>query len=169
MAFTQDGWAPVQWLPAWGGRVAGRRHLAFARLEDVMPDVERLLAGHVTVGQWSLGQICSHLALTIQFSMDGFPEQAPWLVRKTLGVLARRRVFRTGRLPKGVRVPEAYSPQPSLDVAGEAAALHISIGRFRSLTASLAEHPLLGPMSQEQWERFHCIHCAHHLSFAVTR
>ncbi|MFI5459648.1 MAG: DUF1569 domain-containing protein [Isosphaerales bacterium] len=42
--------------------MAGRRELSFASLDEVMPDVERLLAGHATVGQWSLGQICNHLA-----------------------------------------------------------------------------------------------------------
>jgi hypothetical protein len=31
------------------------------------------------------------------------------------------------------------------------------------------EHPLLGRLSPSQWERFHCLHCAHHLSFAVPK
>ena len=38
-----------------------RRALSFATLDGVMPDVDHLLTGHTTVGQWSLGQICNHL------------------------------------------------------------------------------------------------------------
>ena len=44
----------------------GRRPLVFVRLDEVMPDVERLLAGHVTVGRWTLGQICNHLELALR-------------------------------------------------------------------------------------------------------
>jgi hypothetical protein len=54
-----------------------------------MPDVQRLLAGHRTVGRWSLAQICNHLAASITWSVEGFPDRpAPWLVRVTLGNLA---------------------------------------------------------------------------------
>ncbi len=42
----------------------GRRPLRFHSFDEIMPDVERLLAGHRTVGHWSLGQICHHLAST---------------------------------------------------------------------------------------------------------
>ena len=33
-----------------------RRTLTFARLDDVMPEVDRLLAGYEAIGMWSLGQ-----------------------------------------------------------------------------------------------------------------
>jgi hypothetical protein len=48
--------------------MAERRELTFASLDDVMPDVERLLAGHVTVGRWTLGQILNHLATATHLS-----------------------------------------------------------------------------------------------------
>lgn len=31
----------------------GRRSLRYGSLDEVKPDVERLLAGHTTVGNWS--------------------------------------------------------------------------------------------------------------------
>ena len=40
---------------------ASRRALTFESLDRVMPDVDRLLEGHTTVGTWTLGQICNHL------------------------------------------------------------------------------------------------------------
>jgi hypothetical protein len=41
----------------------GRRTLGYESFEEVMPDVERLLPGHTTVGDWTLAQICRHLAI----------------------------------------------------------------------------------------------------------
>ena len=39
-----------------------RRMLDFASMDEIMPDVARLLEGHSTIGQWTLAQILHHLA-----------------------------------------------------------------------------------------------------------
>ncbi len=49
-----------------------RRRLGFDRIEAIMPDVDRLMAGHATVGRWTLGANCDHLARTINLTLD-FP------------------------------------------------------------------------------------------------
>ena len=141
--------------------------LTFASLDDVMPDVDRLLEGHTTLGNWSLGQICAHLARAITCSVDGFPEKAPWLVRRTLGRLALWWMLRRGRFAEGMRAPPACQPRPGADARAEAEALRAALRRFGSHPGPLAEHPLAGTVSRGAWERFHRIHCAHHLSFAL--
>ena len=146
---------------------ATRRPLAFALLDDVIPDVDRLLAGHITVGSWSLGQICDHLARSITYSLEGFPVRAPWLLRKTLGPLILRRILRSGRFIEGMKAPRPYQPRPVADARDEAEVLRAVIRRFTSHDGPLAEHPLAGAVSRSVWERFHCIHCAHHLSFVL--
>jgi hypothetical protein len=146
---------------------ATRRALRFASLDQVMPDVDRLLAGHTTVGRWSLGQICNHLELAIRLSMDGDPVKAPWLVRRAFGPVAFRLSLWLGWMPEGVQVPAVYLLRPGLDAAHEAAALRAAIERFGSFTGRFDEHPVLGRLSPSRWERFHCMHCAHHLSFVV--
>src|SRR5206468_12018130 len=93
----------------------GRRTLRFNSFDDVMPDVDRLLEGHTTVGNWSLGQICNHLAGALVASVEGFPGRAPWLVRKTLGRLKWRQIRGTGTMPAGVQLPERVRPRPGLD------------------------------------------------------
>ena len=145
----------------------GRRPLVFVHLNEVMPDVERLLAGHVTVGRWTLGQICNHLEMALRLSMDGVPVKFSWPVRRLFGPLARRLMFWRGRIPEGVRVPVLYLPRPGLDAAREASILRTAIERFEAFTGHCDEHPLLGRLSPEQWRQFHCIHCAHHLSFTL--
>lgn len=41
------------------------------------------------------------------------------------------------------------------------------IARFAAFAEPLPAHPHLGPMTRDEWGRFHCLHCAHHLSFVV--
>ena len=143
----------------------GRRIVKFVLLGEVMADVEQLLAGHTTIGSWSLGQILNHLALTIRMSMEGFPVKFPRSVRRLFGPVGRHLCFGLGRLPEGFRAPEAYIPSPGLDAATQAENLRTEIERFGVFTGRLDEHPLLGHLSPSQWERFHFLHCAHHLSF----
>ena len=146
----------------------GRRTLRFANLDEVMAEVDRLLRGpHVAVGNWSLGQMCGHLAGAIRASVEGIPFKAPWIVRKTVGKLAKRRVFATGVLPDGVNLPAEFHPRPDLDARAEAEALRATIGQFAAATGPMAAHPIFGPLTHEEWARFHAIHAAHHLGFLV--
>ena len=103
-----------------GPMTPARRALSYASLDEVMPDVDRLLRGHTTAGSWSLAQICRHLALSIHCTIDGFPARAPWIVRKTIGRLLLRRILRTGRFVEGMKAPAAYQPAPGPDVRAEA-------------------------------------------------
>jgi hypothetical protein len=145
---------------------AGRRALTFARLDEIMPDVDRLLQGYTTVGRWSLGQICNHLARAVNGSLDGFPTKAPWLVRKTIGPIVLRRLLKSGTMPEGVKVPESVLPQPGLDDRAEAEALRAALKRFAGHTVAVVDHPFFGPLGRDRWDHVHRIHCAHHLSFA---
>jgi len=144
-----------------------RRALKFASLAEVMPEVERLLGGHVTAGQWSLGLICHHLRLGIELSMEGFPKEASWLFRRTLGRVAGWVVLWRGWIPRGVPVPGWKAPETLFDAEREAEELRGTLSRFLDYSGRLAEHPFLGRFSKAQWVRFHCVHCAHHLSFAL--
>jgi hypothetical protein len=145
--------------------MAERRTLNFATLDRVMPEVDRLLQGHETLGQWSLGQVCNHLAATFTYSVEGFPGHAPWIVRQTIGAVARRNVFKTGRLPAWLKLPAKFAPKPGLDARAEAEALRASLQFYAAHQGPLAIHPLMGRLTREQWTRLHGIHCAHHLGF----
>ncbi len=54
-----------------------RRQLSFTSLDEVMPEVERLLAGCEPAGQWTLGQICRHLTTGLHLMIDGVSGFAP--------------------------------------------------------------------------------------------
>ena len=145
--------------------MAERRALSFSSLDEVMPEVDRLLEGHTTTGQWSLGQICNHLSTAMQYTVEGFPEQAPWLLHRTVGPVAKRQVLGSGVMPEGVKLPEKYLPRPDLDPRAEAEALRLAPLLPGAHRPAGGPPPLrldvprrMGPLSR------HPLH--HHLSFA---
>ena len=145
--------------------MAERRALSFADLDDAIADVDRLLAGHVTVGRWSLGQICNHLATGFRLLRVGGLEP---VTSRTVPEAVRIRFFRNGRFPDGVVAPHpALFPGPGLDDRDEADALRKAVAHFTTSPGPFPPHPFLGPLSKEDWNRFHCMHAAHHLGFAV--
>lgn len=103
----------------------GRRTLRIDSLDLIMPEVGRLLGGHSTVGNWSLGQICRHLGAILRASVDlpastqfdpslrvdeatkrailesGFRAEGVPTARRS----SRRRSSTTGRRPTGSAMP----------------------------------------------------------------
>lgn len=149
--------------------MAERRQVAIDSLDRVMPDVDRLVQGHETVGKWSLGQVCNHLSATFVMSMEGFGVAVPWPIRVTLGQVIWRKVLRERKMRAGLKVPERFLPRPGLDDRAEVEALRAAIQAYDRYTGPMAPHPMFGAIGRDGWNRLHCIHCAHHLSFVLPR
>ncbi len=144
----------------------GRRPLRFESFDDVMPDVERLLLGHSTVGAWSLAQTCRHLAIVIRRVVD-LPASAPHDPSKWLGDDRKREVFETGLLPEGLPGIAEVLPSETFGERDEADGLREAIKHYlASPTGPVAPHRLFGPLSKAEWDQIQRIHLAHHLSFA---
>lgn len=147
----------------------GRRTLRFERLDEVMPEVERLLAGHETLGTWSLAQICRHLAMSMRRAVD-LPASTTFDPALRVSDEQKRRVFETGQLPEALPGPPEIMPGEVGDARAEADGLREAIAYFHaSPTGPQAPHRFFGPMSRDEWEQLQRIHCAHHLSFVVPR
>ncbi|MFO0959294.1 MAG: DUF1569 domain-containing protein [Isosphaeraceae bacterium] len=145
----------------------GRRELAFRSLDEIMPEAERLLEGYRFVGNWSLSQVCRHLANTFRATAVTPPgtESPP---PPTPEQLAARAVLERGRIPEGIpmRNPQGYPPE-GLDDRAEIDGLREAMAVFVASPGPGPVHPRLGPMTKEEWIQFHCVHSAHHLSFLI--
>jgi Protein of unknown function (DUF1569) len=148
--------------------MATRRELKFDNLDQVMPEVDRLVRGYTTVGKWTLGQICNHLAAGIRMSVHGYEGKPPaWLVRKMLGPMIFKQILRSGKFPEGSRSPDVFVPKPGLDDRTEAEGLRATLAEFAAHQGPLPESAVFGPVTREQWTQLHKIHCAHHLTFVL--
>ena len=147
---------------------AARRTLHYDTIDDLLKDAEQLAAGPVTmVGGWSLGQMLTHVAATIDYSIDGFPKPLPAPVRAIMRFVFKRR-FLTKTLPAGFKSPKSdprLTP-PDTESAAGLQALRDAIARYRT-ASQLAMHPVVGTLTNEEWEQFHLRHAELHMSFAT--
>ena len=149
---------------------ASRRRLRFEAIEQALAEADALVAAEAAgrlrcLGRWTPGQNLNHLATWVDYAYDGFAMKIPFFLR-WFGPLMKRKML-AGPLAAGIRIPGApggtYAVEP---VATPAAHEH-----FRSSFSRLAReapvrpHPLLGPLTHEQWVALHLRHAELHLSF----
>ena len=146
----------------------GRRTLHFPDLDDIMDDVDRLLDGHTTVGNWSLAQICRHLATVMRRVVD-LPASTPYDASGWVGEERKREFFESGVVPEGIPTSPRLLPGEALDEREEAEGLRQAIAHYKTSPGPLVPHVLFGFLTREEWDRFHRIHAAHHLGFAVPK
>lgn len=144
----------------------GRRTLTYKSLDEVMPDVERLLRGHTTVGDWSLPQICRHLSTVMRRVVD-MPAATPHDPSQWVAEGVKRQVLESGVLPEGLPGPPEIMPTETLGEHEEAERLRAAIAHYTSSPGPAIPHRIFGPLTRAEWDRLQLIHAAHHLSFAV--
>jgi Protein of unknown function (DUF1569) len=148
-----------------------RQELEEATARARTSDLERTSAG-----KWSPAQILEHLLLTYKSTnraLEKCLEQgAPLATRATLkDRMATLLVVNLGYIPGGRKAPERATPRgmppeevrqafvPALEKM--AASLDDCEHRFGAGTKIL-DHPFLGPLTANEWRKFHWVHGRHH-------
>jgi hypothetical protein len=127
-------------------------------------------------GKWSPAQILEHLFLTYKHTNRGLAKcvetGAPLPTRAGFKKrLARVLVINFGYIPEGRKAPERAVPQ-GMRLEEVRQALISELQRMDSgfddcerrfgVRTKLMDHPFLGPLTAEQWRKFHWIHARHH-------
>ena len=153
-------------------RVAGRRKLRFATIDDALAESERLAAADRAgiarpLGNWTLGQIFGHLAVWVEFAYRDIPLQVPFWIRLMMRPMKRWAV--KGRMPAGSRIPNV----PGGTLGTKQFSVEAGLQRYREALARLQiepppkPHPLFGRMTHQQWIGLHLRHAELHLSFVA--
>ena len=143
------------------------RHLQFENLGAAVDDARQLLAsGYTRHGNWSLGQICRHLTLVQDPSIDGYPA---WMsLFAPLRPVMRRTLMKkilSGDSPIGIRTAPRFAPPDDVADRREVEALRQSVERFLDFDEPFYPHPAFGRMDAKTFEAVHTAHAAHHLRF----
>ena len=154
--------------------MAERRKLSLTGVDQIMPEVDRLLSeGYTPAGNWSLGQVCKHLCEAMKGSIEGYPS-LPFpnnlvlgLIRPLMGATLKKRILTLNEMKSGVRLPDKFVPNSGLDDRAEAEALRAMIRMYAAHAGPMAPHPVFGSMARNEWDHLHTIHASLHLSFLV--
>ena len=142
---------------------------SFTSYTDVINEMETLLKnGYVMHGKWTLGQICKHLSFYYKGSLEGFPGHIPWIIRVAFGWIIKRQFLSAKPLKKG----GATDPRSVFPEAEDKAAASEAIAYLRRLekqTEPLQKSLLLGELSNDEWQKLHLKHSAHHLGFLTSK
>lgn len=155
------------------------RRQAERTMRDVPPDA--LL--RAPERKWNSLQIIEHLFLSYTATTKGLlhnmaegqpPQGGPGVGQRLRSLY----VLGAGQFPAGVESPKQTTPRGSLGeeplrhfndaLVAMDATLSDAERRFGARTRVL-HHPILGPLTAQQWRRFHQVHGRHHLRQVAAR
>lgn len=142
--------------------MARRQIQSLAQVRDELAALDPTL---VTVdGSWSVGQVLSHCAQSIEYSLIGFPLAKPGWFQATIGRLVLGKFLRQGYMSHdlaaaipGAPPPHDGEPRAALD------RLLAAIDRFEAHEGPFAPHFAYGPVDKARYGRVQAMHIAQHL------
>jgi hypothetical protein len=145
-------------------------------LEDAIGGASPSALAQAPVGKWSAAQILEHLFLTYKNTNRGLAKclegGAPLVTRATLKArVGKLIVVNLGHMPAGRKAPERAIPRgmPPEEVQQAVAPELQRMGsglddcerRFGAGT-KIMDNPFLGPLTANEWRKFHWVHGRHH-------
>lgn len=118
-----------------------------------------------TTGSWEVARTFNHLAQSVEFSMEGFPEMKSALFQNTAGSLAFSVFQANGRMTHGLDEPiPGEIVESSDDDAPKALGRLIqALERFHTYEDQLMPHFAYGDLNTAQYSLAHVMHINNHL------
>jgi hypothetical protein len=147
-------------------------------LEDAIGGASDRALGKASEGKWNAGQILEHLFLTYKNSNWGLEKclakGVPLATRSSLKHrVSTLLVVKFGYMPEGRKAPERALPQ-GMQPAEVRSAIFLEIQKMESGLADcerrfgagtkIMDHPFLGPLTANEWRKFHLVHGRHHVA-----
>jgi len=153
-------------------KVANRRSLRFDTIDQMMAEVDRLVAAEQTgrlkqLGNWTLGQSLGHLAGWSEFGYTPAPLNPPFFIRWILRF--RKQKFLNSPMPAGVKIPGVAGGT----LATEPMTLDEGLSRLRSIIERMKTQPptvpspALGMLTHNESIALNLRHAELHLGFFI--
>lgn len=120
-------------------------------------------------GQWTLAQIFSHCAQSIEFSMSEFPQHKSDFFKSSIGAAAFAAFTSAGRMKHGLdeAIPGAPSLENENNLAKAVARLRQAFIDFDNYQQPVAPHFAYGELTKSEYEIAHVLHFNNHLEEVV--
>ncbi len=135
----------------------------FTSFDDVIAAIGGDLP--VATSPWTTSQHLVHCAQSIEYTISGYPQMKPAVVRATIGKLVKRRFLARGEMSHDTAAPVAGAPalDATVPVASAKVRLRVAIAAFHAHGGPFAPHLVYGRCSRDEYERLQCMHVADHL------
>jgi hypothetical protein len=136
----------------------------FPTVAAALAAIEGLTSGYKSTGAWTLAQILNHLAQSIEYSIDGYPELKSALFRTAIGTPAFAVFQARGRMSHSLvePIPGAPALEAAAPLAPAIARAAAALRRFEAHSGALAPHFAYGALDKAQYTRAHLMHLANH-------
>jgi len=154
-------------------------------LKETLEEIESATAGmtesqlkYQPEGKWSAAQVLEHLSLTYEHTVKGANKvltagrnlgDQPSMIQRMMQMV----VLDLKHFPRGRKSPEMVVPQGAMGGLEAVTRIRENLMAMDQRLAECREkigtdgrvmnHPVLGPLSNEQWCVFHCVHAKHHM------
>ena len=138
----------------------------FPTLAAVRGAIAALGARDRSDGAWPLPMVLNHLAQSIEYSIDGYPELKSALFRSAIGSVAFAVFEARGKMGHSLSEPIPGAPALDAPAALEPAKSRLlaALQRFEAHEGELAPHFAYGALDKAQYTRAHLMHLANHWS-----
>ncbi len=117
---------------------------------------------------WALPQVLEHLAQSVNFSLDGFPEAKSAFFQSTAGSAAFAVFKWRGKMSHGLTEPIPGAPALKLlTVSDGVQTLRAALARFDSHTGALKPHFAYGTLNKADYALAHALHVQNHAERVV--
>lgn len=140
----------------------------FARWDSAREAVLALMQGQQVLQHptWNLPQLLQHLAQSIEFSLQGYPQARSAVFRHTVGRAAFAVFDARGQMNHDLAepIPGAPALQAELSLREAVQRLLDAMQAFAAHRGLLAPHFAYGVLSKSEYQRAHLMHLANHWS-----
>ena len=146
-------------------RFAGEYQLSQFAEQDMTAQLLALRGRTIrATGAWPPAQIFAHLAQSIEYSLDGYPEAKPAWFQHTIGASAFSAFAAAGAMTHNLAeaIPGAPSLTGEADVDAALMRLLAALQRFDAHTGNLAPHFAYGALDKRQYRAAHLMHIRNH-------
>lgn len=112
---------------------------------------------------WSVPQVIEHLAQSVEYSIEGYPEAKPEWFRSTVGRLAGAAFQRAGSMRHDLEAPIPGAPAlAATDLQLACDRLAAALTGFANFSGPLQPHFAYGHLTHQEYLRAHLMHIANH-------
>ena len=137
-----------------------KRKVRFDNFVQVIHEAVALMkSGYTEAGEWTLGEVCDHLAQTIKVQ-NGMPSIFPTFMQTGAAVMAST----FARATRGMQVPTLWPPNKNIADEEGQKRLKKAIKRFKKASKNTGFW-ILRNQTPKIVKKFHLRHCEHHFGF----